>query len=242
MPTQRNVFRIEELGYQRSRSGLPADEAESALRHNEIMTELKAVRALLESRASDGARASTPTQTEKTEAFKTELGVIYDAISRTKREIAALHVTGFSSPQMGRVTRELNAVIGGTETATHSILEAGEEIEEIATTLSAALKNLQDRDLARDIQDHVTRIFEACNFHDVAGQRIAKVIATLKFIEDHVLRMMDIWGGIDQFKHIVPAAQAERESHPKLVNGPKIDGDRGYVSQKDIDAMFSELA
>ncbi len=236
MPTRRNVFRIEEFGHQRTRSVLSAGEAESALRHNEIMTELKAVRALLESHASDAAPAAASAKTS--DALKAELGAIYDAVKRTKHEIAMLHVTSFSSPQVGRVTHELGAVVGGSEDATHRILEAGEEIEEIAATLSAALKNLQDRDLARDIQDQVTRIFEACNFQDLAGQRITKVIATLKFIEDHIIRMMDIWGGIEQFKDAVPAAVAERDSHPKLVNGPKLDGAHGHVSQDDIDAMF----
>jgi chemotaxis protein CheZ len=244
MPVQRNVFRIEELGEHRPRPVVSPVEAESALRHNEIMTELKVLRALLATRGTESPVAIPPVQppVADVEAFKSELGVVYDAITQTKQEIAMLHVTGFGSPEMGRVTRELGAVVGSSETATHRILEAGEEIEDIATTLSAALKNLQDQDLARDIQDHVTRIFEACNFQDIAGQRITKVIATLKFIEDHILRMMDIWGGIEHFKDIVPDAKAERENHPQLVNGPRLDDDRGYVSQKDIDAMFAELA
>jgi chemotaxis protein CheZ len=235
MPVQRNVFRIEQLGHPSPRSSLSAADAESALRHNEIMTELKLLRALLE---GSGADSPTPPATD-THMFKGELHVIYEAIRRTKQEIATLHVSGFDRREMGRVSRELNAMVGGSETATHRILQAGEEIEEIATTLSAALNNMQDRDLARDIQDHVTRIFEACNFQDLAGQRVTKVIATLKFIEDHILRMMEIWGGIEQFRDIVPEAKAERQSHPQLINGPKLDGDRGYVSQREIDEMFA---
>jgi chemotaxis protein CheZ len=242
MPTQRNVFRIEELS-QRPRPGVSAQEAEAALRHSEIMTELKMLRALFE-RGSDlpavapPPKTPTKTQAENSQTLNSELGVIHDAIERTKQEIATLIVTGFSGPEMGRVTHELDAVVGDSERATHRILQASEEIEELATTLSASVKNSQNRDLTRDILDHVTQIFEACNFQDLAGQRVAKVISTLKFIEDHILCMMDIWGGAEQFKDIVPAARVERDSHPKLVNGPKLDGDHGYVSQKDIDAMF----
>jgi chemotaxis protein CheZ len=232
MPTQRNVFRIEELDRVHP---APLDaEAESALRHNEIMTELQFVRALLAAREPPVAQ-----QQPDVEDFKRELTTIYDAVSRTKHELAALLVTGFASPAMGRVTHELKAVVGTTESATHEILEAGEEIEEIAKNLSAAIKNIQDRDLARDILDQVTRIFEACNFQDLAGQRIDKVSTTLKFIEDHILRLMEIWGGIEKLEEALPEAQAERNSHPQLVNGPRLDGDRGHVSQKDIDKMFA---
>jgi chemotaxis protein CheZ len=234
MPLQRNVFRIEELGGVRS-SSVSAQEGEAALRHAELMAELKAVRALLEA----GSGKANPALTAETEAFKSELGTIYDAVKRTKQEIATLVLTSFTNPEMGRVSQELNAVVGGTETATHRILQAGEEIEENAKTLAAAIKNIQDQDLARDILDQVTSIFEACNFQDLAGQRISKVTATLRFIEEHILRLMAIWGGIEQFADVEPAARAERDKHPKLVNGPKLEGDRGYVSQKEIDAMFA---
>jgi chemotaxis protein CheZ len=240
MPTQRSVFRIEELGHRHARSSASAGEAEAALRHTELMTELKVLRAQLQARGAGNPVAELPAQAQDdVEALKSELNSIYRAINRTKDELALLHVTGFSSAEVGRVTNELDAVVGGSEQATHRILEAGEEIEELATTLSAAIKNIQDQNLARDILDQVTGIFEACNFQDIAGQRVTKVIATLKFIEDHILRMMDIWGGLEQFQHMMPQAQVERESHPKLVNGPRLDGDRGYVSQKEIDAMFA---
>jgi chemotaxis protein CheZ len=244
MPSQRSVFRIEELVHRRSHSPVSATGAEMALRHDEMMAELKVVRALLQARGAVNPVADLPAQMptpmqDDAAALKKELNSIYRAIYQTKEEIALLHATGFCAPEIGRVTGELDAVVGGSEKATHRILAAGEEIEELATTLCAAIKNIQDQNLARDILDQVTGIFEACNFQDIAGQRVTKVIATLKFIEERILRMMDIWGGLEQFQNIMPRAQAERDSHPRLVNGPKLDGESGYVSQKEIDAMFA---
>ena len=58
--------------------------------------------------------------------------------------------------------------------------------------------------LAQDIRDQVIRIFDACNFQDLAGQRIAKVLATLKFIEDRIARMMDIWAASTRSRTIPP--------------------------------------
>ena len=86
----------------------------------------------------------------------------------------------------------------------------------MASTLAARLKDEQSRALAQDIQERVVKIFEACNFQDLTGQRITKVVATLKFIETHIVRMMEIWGGLDAFKDIeaetIGAAQGRRQA------------------------------
>ena len=65
-------------------------------------------------------------------------------------------------------------------------------------------------------------------------------MATLKFVEDHVTRMMEIWGGIEAFKDYAPAPVAERPHETVTANGPKLDGDTGHATQAEIDAMFSE--
>jgi chemotaxis protein CheZ len=140
---------------------------------------------------------------------------------------------------MGRVSQELNAAVGGSESATHRILQATEEIEEAAKTLAAAINSIQDQHLARDILDQVTKINEACNFQDLAGQRITKVTATLQFIEDHIRNLMQIWGGFEQLADVEPAAAAKLKEREKLLNGPKLEGDHGCLSQKEIDAMFA---
>jgi chemotaxis protein CheZ len=124
MPRQRSVFRIEELVRRRARPPTStADEAETALRHTEMMTELKVLRALLQARGAENPGADLPLQMQnEVEALKNELNSIYRAINQTKEEIALLHLTGFSDAEKGRVTNELDAVVGGSEQATHRIL------------------------------------------------------------------------------------------------------------------------
>jgi len=64
------------------------------------------------------------------------------------------------------------------------------------------------------------------------------VMNTMKFIEQHINAMMDIWGGVDAIKaHATPIIDT-REGDAKLLNGPKLDGDVGHASQDDIDALF----
>ena len=140
------------------------------------------------------------------------------------------------SEQTARARRELAAIVGGTEQATQSILQAAEEIDQAANTLSASVKGGHDQGLAHDIQDRVVQIFEACNFQDLTGQRVAHVLATLKFVEEHVARLLAIWHDVEQFTPVVFGDDADGDR--RFLNGPKLPGDRGHSTQDDIDGMF----
>ena len=75
-------------------------------------------------------------------------------------------------------------------------------------------------------------VFEACNFQDISGQRIGKVIATLSAIEEQVtIALARCEAAAD-----APAVFAPTDNG--LLNGPKLDGDSGHASQRDIDKMF----
>jgi chemotaxis protein CheZ len=221
MPVRRKVFRIEEMclappSRTRSLARAPASAPiEPQTARND------------DGHGLDGLRQ-----------LKDDTDSIFRAINRTKQEIAALHVSTLTGAEDGRVRRELGAVVDGAEDAIQRILAAAEEIDEAANTLTAVLKNEQHQALAHDIRDQIVRIFEACNFHDLAGQRIAKVLATWGFVEERVNRMMEIWGGIDAFRDHAAAALRDREPQAPLINGPKLNGDAGHASQADIDALF----
>lgn len=227
MQARRKLFRVETMGLAGQARG---NEHPSA--HDEILAELRALRSLM-------APAGVIAQIAEAAKLKSELDLIYDAINRTKQEIATLHVTGFEGPEMARVTGELDAIVDGTGQATETILTNAEALDQMATTLTARLKDEQSEALVRDMQACVVKIFEACNFQDLTGQRITKAVGTLKFIETHIVRMMEIWGGIDAFRAIVPEKITPREGDAALLNGPKIAGESGHASQDEIDAMFA---
>ena len=255
MPIHRRRFRIEEAFV----GNVPMPEAvdgEVGPMHHEIMAELRAIRAQM---AGSSRSAATETigasvtrevaeahalletyraQIEQCEKLKVELDLIHDAISRTKREIAVLHGKSFNGEEMAKVNGELGAVVGGTEEATQQILEAAEAIDNAATALSKVTSPDQQKLLSEEIQERVVSIFEACNFQDLTGQRINKVMTTMKFIENHITVMMDIWGGVDAIKAHAPAIVDTREGDARLLNGPKLEDDIGHASQDDIDALF----
>jgi chemotaxis protein CheZ len=238
MPVRRAVFRIEEFvgGLDaappiRARADRQADDCD-------LMSEVRRLRLLLETKpaADRPAEIVVPTLQE-VESLRCEIATMYEAIHQTKQEIAAVHVNGIDSPAMARLADELAAVVVGTERATQKILQASEIIASLAKYLAATAKAPLDEQAARDIINHTTRIFEVCNFQDLAGQRVTTVTSTLKFIEEHLVRMMDIWGGPSQFQTVMPSATF-RGGVTTLVNGPRLEGDAGHVSQDDIDELF----
>jgi len=255
MPIHRRRFRIEQaIGG--DMPALEVADGEVGPMHREIMTELRAIRAQMatsrhSATAENGgasiarevadAQALLETyraQIEQCEKLKVELDLIYDAINRTKHEIAMLHGKSFDGNEMSKVTGELGAVVGGTEQATQRILEAVESIDQAASALMKVNSPDQQKLLSEEIQERVVSIFEACNFQDLTGQRINKVMTTMKFIENHIMVMMDIWGGVDAIRAHAPPIIDDRVGDAKLLNGPKLDGDIGHASQNDIDAMF----
>ncbi|MEH2511934.1 chemotaxis protein CheZ [Nitrobacteraceae bacterium AZCC 1564] len=267
MAIQRRRFRIEENQsggmpvFDEVETSTPvAGPDVSSNHHREVMSELRAIRAQMAApprapKGSAGNASDEPVTTEQLadakrlldtyraqieqcEKLKVELDLIHDAINRTKQEIAVLHGKSFSGDEMAKVTGELGAVVGGTEEATQQILEAAEAIDHAASALTKMTSPDQQAQLSEDIQERVVAIFEACNFQDLTGQRISKVMTTMKFIEHHINVMMDIWGGVDAIKAHAPPIIDTRVGDARLLNGPKGLDDEGHVSQDDIDALF----
>ncbi len=220
---QRKTFRIEEM----ARASFAPSEAldETSVRHAEIMTMLTSLRALMAAAGPQGAHAAE-TKPE---------GSLADTARRTAREIAALRTHGFAS--MTRAAQELAAIVEGTEQATQRILQSAEDIEQTANTLSATLKSDHERAMADDIRDRTTALFEACNFQDLTGQRIANVAKTLDTVQRHLASLLQIWGDISDLEEkAITSVRAANE----FLNGPLLAGDEGHYSQTDIDALFEE--
>lgn len=241
MTQKRKLYRVEAVSRPESfvATVAPTVDAGADVRHRELLAELASLRKIIQPTQEFSEQAIAQIRRDHEEAMKIkyELESMYEAINKTKREIATLHVSGCNGHELSRVTDELDAVVGGTEQATESILEAAEVIDDRASSLTAALSGT-NHDLAQDIQDNIILVFEACNFQDLTGQRITKVVNTLRFIEERIVKMMDIWGGVDKFKDIEVELE-HRMGDQGLLNGPSLENDVNIASQDDIDALFN---
>ncbi|MFN3657633.1 MAG: protein phosphatase CheZ [Pseudolabrys sp.] len=165
-------------------------------------------------------------------ALRRDLFAVQEVIARHKRELAAFVEDG-KDRRLARAAGELGAAIEGMRHATQGILDSAERIDDGAKSLAAALKGDYERGLAQEIQEHVTRLYEACNFQDLAGQRIGKVMEMLGTLERRVDAMLARCNGEEgnPFTSAKPASE--------LINGPRLEGDAGHASQRDVDLMFN---
>jgi len=172
--------------------------------------------------------------------LKTELDLMQAAILRTKSEIVALRYDGASSDRIGNVTDELDEVVAGTEAATEGILGAVEIIDSNASALAVTLGGVEAGQ-ALEIQEQVVAIFEACNFQDITGQRINKVVGALRYIEERIESMQTIWGE-SSFEGVEAATDGtEGDDVPEgraLASGPSMPEADDRASQADVDALF----
>jgi chemotaxis protein CheZ len=165
-----------------------------------------------------------------------ELQAMKDAIALTKRELAALHRSSAGRDGMQRVAGELDAVAAATEQATTTILGAVEDIEGAANMLRGAAPGALGDHVAT-ILDRVILLYETCNFQDLTGQRIEKVVGTLKFVEERLDAMIAAWDGPARLMD-EPGIAPDEPHERRFLSGPALPGEE-RVSQTDIDALFS---
>jgi len=151
-----------------------------------------------------------------------------DSVAALKRSLASL-VTDEDGRRLSRAAAELGAAIESMEKAAQIVLAAAESIDDGVRTLPCAQVAKPACEIAPDIKQRIAQIYEACNFQDLAGQRIGKVIALLGHLEEQLAHVA-AGGG-----HATPAV-APREAG--LINGPRLDGASGHVDQHAVDALF----
>ena len=165
-----------------------------------------------------------------------ELEVLALYIDNAKMEIALLRPDEIQQEHIPSATDELDAIVAHTEEATGTILDAAEKLEELATS--------SDKKTAETITEAVTSIYEACNFQDITGQRITKVVKTLKHIEQKVDALISAFGeqvndGWEEEKKAdgeTKMKSEERSEDEVLMHGPQLE--ENAQSQKEIDAIL----
>ncbi len=184
------------------------------------------------------AQGELDNKLDEVHMLRTEVRALSRSIHDTKREIKALGMN--EEDKFSIVTNELDQIVAATERATESILNAAEKIDDLAQQLRQHSPDQFVTQLSDEILENTISMFEACNFQDLCGQRTTKVVNTLKFIEERVESMMEIWGeesfhSVDHPEEVM-AAHAQKGPEGEEMHGPAEHG--GGISQADIDALF----
>ena len=243
MPVQRKVFRIEEMLSRRQ--ACRASSRRRPLRRRTFWPSSAALRSLLERQRRRGTRQQRrqvrrrdrqPAPAQERDRHHSPRDQPHQAGDRGAAR-AWLQRAGEQRASPASSTRWSAAPSAPIQ----QILAAAEDIDEAANTLSAALKRDAGAGAGAGHPDQVIRIFEACNFQDLTGQRITKVLADAE-IHRGAHRAHD--GDLGRHRR-VPGLHRRRAGRARrqgsvLLNGPKLEGDPGHASQDDIDALFSK--
>lgn len=217
----------------------PADNTEMVAAINSLRGDIRSIEKLLrnEEQGSNSQEVDEMTRRRaEVNMLKTEVRALSMCIQQTKTEIAALRPAHSKDDRLMAVTNELDAIVTATERATHGILESAEKIDTLTQQVKAQVGDEFTAHLADEISETVVGIFEQCNFQDITGQRITKVVNTLQYIEDRINKMIEIWGS-DTFDDLPPPPEVEHEDEDrKLLNGPALENQG--ISQADIDKLF----
>lgn len=177
-----------------------------------------------------------------------ELDALAKIIRNAKAEIAEIRADEIRQRHLPVAQDELEAVVSAAEQATHAIMAAAEKIEATASAIGG--------EHADQLTEAVTGIYEACTFQDITGQRISKVVRTLRQIEEKVTALLGALGGeqhaadapddkagaakpagvTSASKGADPASPAALDDKA-LLNGPQMPANA--MSQDDIDAILS---
>ncbi len=161
-----------------------------------------------------------------------EVEALGEYIHSARQEILGARPSEIREQHIPIATDELDAVVQATADATGVILSAMEEIEKLAPTLEPKART--------QIGEAVVRVYEACSFQDITGQRISKVIRTLRHIEGKIDALLAIFGAdLGAGEAPPPAAPAVVDEHASLLNGPALPA--GANSQADIDAILASF-
>jgi len=152
-----------------------------------------------------------------------------DYITNARKEIASLQPGDLESDRIPRAGLELDAIVQQTEAATNTIMEAAEEIMGADSADPEAYHTVT--------QDAVMRIFEACSFQDITGQRISKVVETLSHIEQRVLELRNLLGVTEDDIEEAKADAGEITPDEALLSGPALEGEG--IDQSEVDALMS---
>jgi chemotaxis protein CheZ len=245
MTTERKLFTAELKRLQaRGETAPNASSSEVLKAITDLRADLKGLEALIRgeapppspSAAAQPADDVLPQKAAEVSMLKTELRALAVCIEHTKAEIAALRPKDTEDDRLMAVTFELDAIVSSTERATEQILEAAEKIEAIGKEIRAHAADSYVGRLVEDINDTISTVFEACNFQDITGQRITKVVKTLKYIEARINAMIEIWGP-ENIADVSPKIFEEhKDDDSKLLNGPQLENQG--ISQDEIDKLF----
>jgi chemotaxis protein CheZ len=188
--------------------------------------------------AANGEVIGLPADQAALDKVRHEVEAISARITLTKQEIAALKHPLAKEDKLSNASLELSAVVKSTEEATQAIMQVAEHLDEIAREVTSLVSDSYVVTRLNEMSEHIVKLYEACSFQDLTGQRITKVVRTIDFIEERIETMQAIWGRKDIERIPVPEDEIHKVDDGLVLHGPS-DSAGGAISQDEVDKLFS---
>jgi chemotaxis protein CheZ len=148
-------------------------------------------------------------------------------IEETRDELGRAAPSKIKGEHIPEATDELDAIVNATSEATGTIMDSCDAIMEQTSAIEG--------DASEAITAEIMKIYEACSFQDITGQRISKVVTTFHDIEEKIDRLVSVLG-IKEIRNIETDKEMTDED---LMNGPQLPDNA--ISQEDIDKLLAEF-
>jgi len=146
--------------------------------------------------------------------FQDELKELLAYIERAKADLSEIQPKDLSENKIPEASNQLDEVVNATEEAATKIMDAAEEIGEVAAGVEG--------ELAEKLENISMKIFEASSFQDITGQRVTKVVNTLKHLEGKLSELADAIGDTESHlnaENSLPSNDARTDKD--LLHGPQ---------------------
>ena len=151
-----------------------------------------------------------------------------EIIEEARAQLVAARPGDIRGVHIPNATDELDAIVGATEEATGVIMDSCEHIQ-------AQLAGVP-QPVSQEIDSQIIKIFEACSFQDITGQRITKVIKALQEID---IKISALLGETTLTAEMSQPQQADIDKPETLLNGPQMSDQA--ITQDDIDTLLASF-
>ena len=193
-----------------------------------------------------------------------ELGELARYINETKKSLKSLSNLDITEKELPETSDQLEGILQSTEEATDQILTLAEGLLSENSTIVKKIEQLREaakvnaqantEDLLNELEqlnknnyDKFIAIMTACNFQDLTGQRIQKIVTMVRDIEKKIMTMVigfDLKikskeNDADQEKIEKEQKLLEQYQEPDLLKGPQKKG--VAVEQNEVYDLLADL-
>jgi len=184
---------------------------------------------------------------EMTFELRAGLDDIYRTLSDFKKALGSFQEsTRETNLAFQEASDQLEAILRATEQATEQIMDLTEQSQNRLSEMEKVVRSLPEcgeKEKLLSFLDETSKdflgIITACSFQDITGQRVKKVVDTIKEIDKKLLELL-VSSGIKikgrEEGHDGVAVEKEANKAVELLQGPQEN-----VSQESVDDLLSEL-